>query len=1851
MKVKPEWIDGEVAGGGDLQKAYDKSVDGSILTDSVRGSIDFRNGETGADYPILTLGFTGQTPTTSISGVNAKVASIEGTLENVQAGAILGGYQTSVDEYSHGSVSLGGYDTHVTEVSENSLVGSSARVKIKRAILSSVLSSSADPEYLSGGQSGSSTFPSLGYSGYAEIRGSDDKRERIGIGNTSKYQNFILEGNTLIGGSFSHKGCVSINLDLVQLDPESSYFVASSLNFTETRLGITQRFASRVFRKDASTLILVNDAGEILEYNTDTSVSTSLVGGGSSAFTEGMNALSLDSSLVSVVYPRSNGDLLIVLNFNQVVQYSATAGTLSLFAGDGSLWKYFVTTPSDGGDLYKIDTGALATSSNLDKCTAIVEDSSGNIYLADRYNSKAALRMVDSSGTITTKYTWDYLGGDIVSLLVGSTGNVFLGINAPGGTLLAEYNVGTSTVTNRYTSTSYDKGVLAIVMDSSDDSFLLISPRQRGYYQPTNDLELQKISSSFSTVWTNYIVSPTFKIASKHSMLLGTTDSFMDTVEGSGISFARRSSIRSVGGTWNTSTASVSEISASTDVQVVGTLSSSVDSSEEIYMGPIAEILDYQNTKSSKISASSNITLKGSSCSSVSSSSYLNAGGMLSSFIAASSSPGGLASKFCVGALKNTAVLAVGSGNSYVNIGETGPLAGMTGTPNSVEDSLVAANRGGLDLHYMTAVSVSSSEHVMVNSGLSSSTGFPLTVFNSSVSSSRGVTLVGGVSLEVSASEASMIVQSLAASINSSAHVQVTEALRSSIISTTGRVIDHSTECLVAAEGSADSPNNTPYNTPFTLSFSSNVFTYNHRSASVANADVNMAYTNEGFVAGSSVVGVGTTAPYIPNYGAGLTGFFRKVEASFEGIGDPQSAGYTGSQNTVVLGSKAVESIKNIGGTILGSNKVVQYASSYIAAIGMVDYKHVFSDRTVSAGGVNVVVGPYSNDSFFGGNSTTDFKQVQNSIGAGVSSSLIKRANYAAVLASTDMIMEGLDRSGSIWSVGSKATDIISSGMIGAKTGEMIKDVRSGILFSEGATVLESSLSGAFFANGALISNGSGVALIGTESTSIEDGILSSSISTKDSSIFGGGLGSGNLTKSAGVFQAASSNSRAMADTFSVQQATWSSRLDHSQLSFQSAASASGITGSSLATQISVSDSYLRDTSLAAQIAVSQAVVSNQPADPYKSAMVLQAASHNVTIYDKSSMSVQLGAGRVTTSGTVYGSQISSLDCGMTGITSGDSSMNSQIASNGGVTQGSSRTLLAASEKGLIDKSSSSVQLGTQDSKIRGSALVSQSATLLSTILVTGTSPYIYTTNNQTAVQSCLLTNSTASIQMASLQGTIGYTGAPADAVCMGAQVAGLGNLMQYTHMASQVGTLNCTVKGPAGNSWSLSKIVQAASEESFVKGAVWNASQVAVNQCGITGSTTIAQALQTASYHSYLGKSSGGGWGLYNLHQTASLSSRILNGNQVFQAAVYESEVNTDSYQASQIASAYALISGAVSDSAQVASHLTSLRSSYVSAQVAVYGGDTGHGIQEGQCTLQASSSFSHAYFVKQVTQLSSHQSSAARANTSAQIATRNSSMTGLVGCTGYSYGGNPQETGWNYQTVQMSTTDSLVGGAIASTQMAASNSSMVGTRNSAQIAVQDSSITGATASVVMASTNSKVLAVKNAAVIGGIGGLAKNQGELVQGAGGSNGSHQKQTVLFSREVDYDAGGSAWYELFPQGSTQRFKIDADETYYAEIRMALNQISNSNGMSVGGGILKFEGMLYANGGSSALQINSLLTPTWEKHHGAVADAATFLYSSAPWLQATNTNELEVLVTGMTGYTISYTMELSLLKAS
>jgi glucuronate isomerase len=274
---------------------------------------------------------------------------------------------------------------------------------------------------------------------------------------------------------------------------------------------------------------------------------------------------------------------------------------------------------------------------------------------------------------------------------------------------------------------------------------------------------------------------------------------------------------------------------------------------------------------------------------------------------------------------------------------------------------------------------------------------------------------------------------------------------------------------------------------------------------------------------------------------------------------------------------------------------------------------------------------------------------------------------------------------------------------------------------------------------------------------------------------------------------------------------------------------------------------------------------------------------------------------------------------------------------------------------------------------------------------------------------------------------------------------------------------------------------------------------------CDITGATDanpwrtyVNQVLQTASYSSNI--TSAGPVDVWNTHQTASEESLISRGAQAFQAATYRATSKSSAYQTAQIASAKVTLDGYTHDSAQVASHGTGLISSQSTAQVAVYGGDTGYGVISGANTLQASSALSFMDTTKQVTQLSSYQSSAARSNTSAQIATMSSSMTGIA-YTGYTY----QETGWTYQSVQMSSVGSLMGGTVASTQMAATNSSMVATTNSAQIAVQDSSITGATASVVMASTNSKVLAVKNAAVIGGIGGLAKNQGELVQGAGGT--------------------------------------------------------------------------------------------------------------------------------------------------
>ena len=82
----------------------------------------------------------------------------------------------------------------------------------------------------------------------------------------------------------------------------------------------------------------------------------------------------------------ASGNLYIADTYNYVIRKVSPMGTIATVAGSGS--------PGYTGD------GGLATAAQLSETNGIALDSSGNLYVADTYNS--ALRKVTTDGIIST---------------------------------------------------------------------------------------------------------------------------------------------------------------------------------------------------------------------------------------------------------------------------------------------------------------------------------------------------------------------------------------------------------------------------------------------------------------------------------------------------------------------------------------------------------------------------------------------------------------------------------------------------------------------------------------------------------------------------------------------------------------------------------------------------------------------------------------------------------------------------------------------------------------------------------------------------------------------------------------------------------------------------------------------------------------------------------------------------------------------------------------------------------------------------------------------------------------------------------------------------------------------------------------------------------------------------------------------------------------------------------------------------------------------------------------------------------------------------------------------------------
>ena len=173
-KVQLEWIEGltGLAGSGTLQTAYDKSVDGAIREDRVRGSVDI-HGATGYAGPALKLvsgGVTGSSvlsifsrdsgiPTTELGEVGARIASLVSSNTATGPGnLLLGGSNLSLSGSTRNSSVAGGVGGSINDSRSSLVVASESGSYVQDSSISLVAASAGSSVR---GSTGSAVLMSL----------------------------------------------------------------------------------------------------------------------------------------------------------------------------------------------------------------------------------------------------------------------------------------------------------------------------------------------------------------------------------------------------------------------------------------------------------------------------------------------------------------------------------------------------------------------------------------------------------------------------------------------------------------------------------------------------------------------------------------------------------------------------------------------------------------------------------------------------------------------------------------------------------------------------------------------------------------------------------------------------------------------------------------------------------------------------------------------------------------------------------------------------------------------------------------------------------------------------------------------------------------------------------------------------------------------------------------------------------------------------------------------------------------------------------------------------------------------------------------------------------------------------------------------------------------------------------------------------------------------------------------------------------------------------------------------------------------------------------------------------------
>lgn len=1086
-KVQPEWIDGGV--GGSLQKAYEFSESGDIFTNAEKGSVDIRGGETGSGQDILTVGYTGKVPSTAFSGRSARIATNDATLEDIQAGAMIGGHEGIMNQYSHGSVTLGGSYTEITDVSQNSSIQSSSYAKLKKAFHSSVVASAAYKDNIEHVTNSVSSYLGdkgggfLGFSGMAEIRGTPEMfQDELHLNKVHAYPS--VDGDTLLLGKY--------NITPLPITPSKVGIESNVSSFFEGG------YLGTVLRKSVTEmLVAANDTLYI--YNEETGEEEVILSRGANAFSEGGSSLGLDypaSAGIQDIKLSLDGEILVVLVFtgagSRIVKVNPVTKTLHSFGGTG-----VVGFSGDGG----LATDAQVSAEIL---SMAVHKSTGDVYFSD-WGNKRIRRIAYGTGLISTfagtgNWSWVNTGdeGQATSADIYPNGISFPVVNDSFLYLLSS---------NQLRKVNLGTGVISLVYTGTDARHIL--PWNQGGYEflllPSGNFsgnsELTLFSESFGSpiLISEELLLPVYSIASKYATLIGTSDSFMDMVENSGIVSSSSTCITAYHvdrvPSRNTS------IDSSAVIVVNDASCSKVSASSTVYMGAINKGLpDPEERKRSfirncEVVASAQVSLMDSRKTIVQGSATVSVLKGDQCSIISSNGVTGIH-------LVQSSVLA----SQDIIVGRVSPDLYLD--DEEVAHSIIAAN-SQIDVHKMWHSSLLANTDVVLsnltNTLVSACVSLQVGEAAYDTLPEKEVSLIKSVVL---ATDGSLIGNNTQVGVIASNNCEVKDNHKMTLLSSTRCVVLNNTRTVILGAGGAEKQASPTYIPAQLLE--------NDSSAVIAATFSHMIKTTDSLLAAATDSGLGVPAP------TGSTSALRYSEA-FDGSSATHETTppATGANSSTILATQKSELIKAVCGAILGGQRHSSQYNQNSVLLGGQENTNIYSDRTAILGGFQVAVGPFSHDSLISGNTVSTFKETKVSAITATSDSLVRETENALVSASTEVTAVGLDKSGVLLSSTVEIRDALWSAIIGSNFAHVQGSIRVGVLFSEevvvegtsdSALVLAASTAG--IANGvkvlvaatlaSSVSSCTGVLLAAAKESSIDNSEQSAVIAAQGAYVTGG---------------------------------------------------------------------------------------------------------------------------------------------------------------------------------------------------------------------------------------------------------------------------------------------------------------------------------------------------------------------------------------------------------------------------------------------------------------------------------------------------------------------------------------------------------------------------------------------------------------------------------------------------------------------------------------------------------------------------------------------------------------------------